>query len=59
MTDVDIAHPAHNPFDVPRRNKDTVRNFAVAVAIGILFHVLVGYYVYKAKFQPHYKTYSE
>ena len=27
MTDVDIAHPSHNPFDVPRQNKNATRTF--------------------------------
>ena len=59
MTDVDIAHPHHNPFDIPRRSKNATRTFLIASSVAILFHVLVGFYVYKAKFQPHYKQYSE
>jgi cell division protein FtsN len=57
VTDIDIAHPHHNPFDLPRRNKNAGRTFIIAVAVAVLFHVVVGYYVYKAKFKPTYKTY--
>ena len=59
MTDVDIAHPSHNPFDLPRRSKNATRTFIIAVTVAVLFHLLVGYYVYKAKFKPNYKNYSE
>src|ERR1700743_2038904 len=59
MTDIDTAHPSPNPLVVPRRDKTAPRTFTIAVLVALLFHGVVGYYVWKAKVKPSYKNYSE
>ena len=61
MTDsnpvVDVAHPAHNPFDMPppKRNKGV----AVALIATLAVHGLIGYYLYQWKFQAKYQNYAD
>jgi len=53
----DITHPAHSPFDAPRRK----RNIGVTVAIvaSVVVHALLGLYLWKTKMEISYKTYED
>ena len=53
----DITHPVHNPFDAPRPK--TNRGFTIAVILAIIAHAVIGFILYKEKFQPKYKEYSD
>ncbi|WP_091742895.1 energy transducer TonB [Phenylobacterium immobile] len=60
MTDTpttDVAHPAHNPFDErkPARNKGVT----IAIIVSIIAHVAIGVYLWKTRFEPNYKEYSD
>ena len=59
MTDIDIAHPSHNPFDIPRQNKNTIPIFIASFLGALLLNGLIFYYAGTTKFKPNYKTYSE
>ena len=48
-TPPDIAHPAHNPFDMPRPKQRT--GMWVAIGISAVLHVVIGFYLWQAKFQ--------
>ena len=45
---VDIAHPAHNPFDLPRAKQRT--GLWVAIAVSAVIHVVIGVYLWNSKF---------
>ncbi len=53
----DRAHIRHNPFDdpPPKRHK----GLTIAVAVSIAAHGLIGLYLWKAKFEPNYRQYSD
>src|SRR5688572_26836819 len=53
----DIAHPAHNPFDPPvvKRGRGTT----IAIVVSIIFHLALGIYLLKARFDMEYKEYSD
>ncbi|WP_304167839.1 energy transducer TonB [Phenylobacterium aquaticum] len=53
----DITHPVHNPFDVPKPKGN--RGFTIAIVIVFLIHALLGYVLWKEKFQTKYKEYSD
>lgn len=53
----DITHPVHNPFDVPKPKGS--RGFTIAIVIVFIIHGLLGYVLWKEKFQTKYKEYSD
>lgn len=60
MTDTrprDVAHPGHNPFDDPRPRRP--KGFLTAVLIAILVHAALILYLWKSKFEPNFKQYSD
>jgi len=54
---VDIAHPAHNPFDLPRAKNRQGLGAAVALAVGL--HGILGFYLWQWRFQAHYQEFSD
>jgi protein TonB len=60
MTDTsprDALHPGHNPFDDPRPKKQ--KGLVIALIIAILVHAALAFYLWKSKFEPQYKEYSD
>jgi protein TonB len=53
----DVAHPAHNPFDLPRPRRNN--GVIVAIVLSVAVHGIIGYYLYRAKFHPKYQDYSD
>ena len=53
----DTTHIHHSPFDAPKpkRNKGII----IAIIVSIVVHVALGLYLYKTKFEPEYREYSE
>ena len=53
----DTTHIHHSPFDAPKpkRNKGII----IAIVVSIVVHVALGLYLYKTKFEPEYREYSE
>ncbi|HWA61838.1 MAG TPA: energy transducer TonB [Caulobacteraceae bacterium] len=59
MTSVppDIAHPAHNPFDMPRpKNR---RGLWIAIGISAVLHVVIGFYLWTSKMQAKLINYGD
>ena len=54
---VDIAHPAHNPFDIPRPRSNNGR-LRSAIASRSSLHGIIGFYLWQWKFKAHYQIYS-
>ncbi|HTX48237.1 MAG TPA: energy transducer TonB [Caulobacteraceae bacterium] len=59
MAQVDVAHPAHNPFDLPRSNRGHVPIFLTSFLIALLFNGVVFYFAGTSTFRPNYKAYTE
>ncbi|HET9160643.1 MAG TPA: energy transducer TonB, partial [Caulobacteraceae bacterium] len=59
MTDTprDIAHPGHNPFDAPRPKRS--KGLMIALVVAVVVHGALAIYLWKSKFQPNFKDYSE
>jgi len=54
---VDVAHPAHNPFDLPRpRNRN---GLWLAILVAAVLHGVIGFYLWKWKFKAEYQQYSD
>jgi protein TonB len=51
------ARPGHNPFDEPVRKKNT--GITIAIIVSFVVHALLGVYLWKTKFEPKYKEYSD
>ena len=54
---IDIAHPSHNPFDLPRPRRNN--GLIIGLVVAGLFHGIIGYYLWSAKFKPKYEQYSD
>ena len=54
---VDVAHPAHNPFDVPRPRRNN--GIIAAIVFAAIFHGIIGYYLYQWKFQAKFQSYAD
>jgi len=54
---VDIAHPSHNPFDVPRPRRNN--GVTAAIVLSMAVHALIGYYLWQWKFKSHYQSYAD
>src|SRR3954468_6950615 len=54
---VDIAHPAHNPFDMPRARQS--KGVTIAIIASIVVHLVIGLYLWRVKFNPHYRTFQD
>ncbi|MDX5329883.1 MAG: energy transducer TonB [Pseudomonadota bacterium] len=53
----DTVHVHHSPFDAPKtKNRGGV---IAAIIISVVVHIALGIYLYKAKFEPTYREYSE
>jgi periplasmic protein TonB len=57
MTIADVPHGHHNPFDDPRPK--TRKAFWAAIFVAILAHAALIFYLYKTKFEPEYREYSD
>ncbi|WP_411286808.1 energy transducer TonB [Phenylobacterium sp.] len=60
MTDTSnqAAHPTrHNPFDDPRPKRN--KGVTIAITLSIVVHALLGYYLWKTRFEPNYKEYTD
>lgn len=53
----DLTHPGHNPFDDPRPKRN--KGMTVAIIISILVHAALAIYLWKSRFEPNYKEYSD
>jgi len=56
-TQPDIAHPSHNPFDLPRPRRNN--GVIVAIILSVLIHGIIGYYLWQARFKIKYQNYSD
>jgi len=54
----DVAHPVHNPFDGAIRRKRS-KGTTVAITVSMIFHGLLGLYLWKVKFEPKMQEYSD
>jgi hypothetical protein len=54
----DVAHPVHNPFDGAIRKKRSTGT-TVAITVSMIFHGLLGLYLWKVKFEPKMQEYSD
>ena len=59
MTDTSPPHSlsGHNPFDDPRPKRN--KGFGIALLIAIIFHSALAVYLWKSKFEPQFKEYSD
>jgi periplasmic protein TonB len=57
QTPADVAHPAHNPFDMPRPRRNNGLLIAIVVTLGL--HAIIGYYLYRWKFHAEFAQYSD
>ncbi|CAN7378953.1 energy transducer TonB [Phenylobacterium sp. LjRoot219] len=53
----DIAHPGHNPFDIPRPKRS--KGFIVAITLAGIAHVALAAYLWKSRFEPKFQEYSD
>ncbi len=53
----DAAAPVRSIFDEPPKKKSSA--FIVALIVAILVHALLGFYLWKSKFEPKYQQYSD
>ncbi|MFI4966900.1 MAG: energy transducer TonB, partial [Caulobacterales bacterium] len=55
--DRDLLHPGHNPFDDPRPKRS--KGLLIALVIAVIVHAALAVYLWKSKFEPTFKDYSE
>ena len=48
----------HNPFDAPEQ-KGLGKGFVTAMAVVLIFHALLGVYLWKFRFEPKYRTFTD
>ena len=48
---------SHNPFDDPRPRRQ--KGFWIAIVIAIVVHAALALYLWKSKFEPNFKEYSD
>jgi protein TonB len=53
----DVLHGSHNPFDDPRPKKKS--GLLIALLIAFVVHVALFTYLWKSKFEPQFKEYSD
>ena len=53
----DVAHPGHNPFDMPTPKRP--KGFFIAVTIAAVAHALLAAYLWKSKFEHRFQEYSD
>src|SRR5208282_6187959 len=53
----DIAHPSHNPFDLPRPRQNN--GLVVAIIFSLAFHLVAGYYLWKSRFKTEFQNYAD
>jgi len=52
-------HHVYDPLTATGRPRRKSNGFLVGVGVTVLIHVGIGYYVYKAKFEPKYQEFSD
>ena len=54
----EAQHPVYDPLtsDGPRKKN---KGFTIGLIIAFVFHAALGLYLWKVKFNPHYKSYSD
>ena len=54
----EAPRPAHNPFDPPAQ-KGLGKGFTTAIAVVVGLHALLGVYLWKYRFEPKYREYTD